>query len=259
MVNSIFLDHDNTTTLTLLPLFQFVNDSSSSALKVLNRSTDGNYDNEKEDPQLYRGLKYMTDLLDSCPGQKREILMKIRDQKNTDLFRAFVHFFLQHTRMKNTWLYERSTQRLGRFFTIHDEALTILILMNSWGEFEELSKTNASKISKKVRKTLYTNCLLTKDGKVVLPNDENIVDTSIRTRKTKGWTKEGMQMYGKILNHLKTIRNDTYQVSMENALLEEYRLIDNGTRKRKRDDGTDSENDDDIEILDVFNFEFAAI
>ena len=201
----------------------------------------------------------MTDLLETCPGQKREVLMKIRDQKNTDLFRAFVHFFLQHTRMKNTWMFERSTQRLGQFFSIHDEAFTILILMNSWGEFEELSKSNTSKIDKKIRKTLYTNCLVTKDGKVVLPDDENRIDTSVKTRKIKGWTREGMQMYGQILVHLRSIRNDQSQITMENTLLEEYKAIDNGTRKRKRDDETDDDDDDDIEIPDIFNFEFTAV
>lgn len=201
----------------------------------------------------------MIDLLKTCQGKKREVLMKIRDQKNTDLFRAFVHFFLQHTRMKNTWLYERSTQRIGHFFTIHDEAFTILILMNSWGEFEELSTKNTSKIDKKVRKTLYTNCLITKDGKAVLPNDDNAIDTTIETRKSKGWTKEGLIMYGTILKHLKKIRNDANQVAMETALLEEYKVIDNGTRKRKRGDEMDGDDDDDVEILDAFNFEFTAV
>ncbi len=201
----------------------------------------------------------MIDLLKTCQGKKREVLMKIRDQKNTDLFRAFVHFFLQHTRMKNTWLYERSTQRIGHFFTIHDEAFTILILMNSWGEFEELSTKNTSKIDKKVRKTLYTNCLIAKDGKAVLPNDDNAIDTTIETRKSKGWTKEGLIMYGTILKHLKKIRNDANQVAMETALLEEYKVIDNGTRKRKRGDEMDGDDDDDVEILDAFNFEFTAV
>ena len=65
------------------------------------------------------------------------------------MFRTFVHVFLIHSKRKLDWRYEKYQTRIGKLFTIFDEALVILLMMNSWSCYEEKSQIGYQSPQKK--------------------------------------------------------------------------------------------------------------
>ena len=81
--------------------------------------------------------------------EDRNELMKIREKEDMDMFRTFVHVFLIHSKRKMDWRYEKYQTRIGKLFTIFDEALVILLMMNSWSCYEEKSQISYESPQKK--------------------------------------------------------------------------------------------------------------
>ena len=125
----------------------------------MNRNTSISIDDitgEKETPKYYRGLKAIRELA----GKNKDMidLMQIRDSENMDMFRSFVHFGLQHIKSKIDWQYERQDVTISNFFSVYDESFIILLMMNSWKEFEMMAR--GERIPRGDRKTLFTNCIV---------------------------------------------------------------------------------------------------
>ena len=81
-------------------LYHYEN-TNITALKVLNffRGSE-NIQGQKETSDLYKGLKLIRELSES--KEDRSDLMTIRNHKNKLMFRAFVHFFLKHSKSKRS-------------------------------------------------------------------------------------------------------------------------------------------------------------
>ena len=82
-------------------------------------------------------------------NEDRYELMKIREKEDMDMFRTFVHVFLIHSKRKMDQRYEKYQTRIGKLFTIFDEALVILLMMNSWSCYEEKSQISYESPQKK--------------------------------------------------------------------------------------------------------------
>ena len=82
--------------------------------------------------------------------EDRNELMKIRENEDMDMFRTFVHVFLIHSKRKMDWRYEKYQTKIGKLFTIFDEVLVILLMMNSWSCYEEKSRISYESPQKKI-------------------------------------------------------------------------------------------------------------
>ena len=76
-------------------------------------------------------------------------LMKIREKKDMDTFRTFVQVFLIHSKRKIDWRFEKYQTRLGKLFTIFDEALVLLLMINCWSCYEDKARIEFSTPRKK--------------------------------------------------------------------------------------------------------------
>lgn len=123
----------------MMSVFIIMKNTNITALKVLNffRGSE-NIQGQKETSDLYKGLKLIRELSES--KEDGSDLMTIRNHKNKLMFRAFVHFFLKHSKSKREWRCNKTSERIGRLFTIHDEALIILLMINCWGLMEDKAK-----------------------------------------------------------------------------------------------------------------------
>ena len=77
--------------------------------------------------------------------QARSVLDKLtlflRSQDvSAELFEAYLNLFLSCALKKLEWEGKRTDVRIGRLFTIFDEAFVILSMINSWKEWEILAK-----------------------------------------------------------------------------------------------------------------------
>ena len=107
-------------------------------MKELNINESQRTDTNNESlSKLLVGLRKIKALANKT--EDRNELMKIRENKDMDMFRTFVHVFLIHSKRKMDWRYEKYQTRIGKLFTIFDEALVILLMMNSWSCYEEKS------------------------------------------------------------------------------------------------------------------------
>ena len=106
-------------------------DSLINALQTINtQGFEASYTGD--DLNLLLGLKTIQALAE---GFREDNLMKIRDKKSTDVFRAFVHYFLQHTIPKADWISARSSDLISDIFTPVDEGFAILLIINHWQEW----------------------------------------------------------------------------------------------------------------------------
>ena len=109
-----------------------------------NQTSDRNNDSLSK---LLVGLRKIKALANK--SEDRNELMKIREKEDMDMFRTFVHVFLIHSKRKMDWRYEKYQTRIGKLFTIFDEALVILLMMNSWSCYEEKSQISYESPQKK--------------------------------------------------------------------------------------------------------------
>ena len=247
-------------------------------MRVLNRYSNQPIDDitgEREVPKYYRGLKAIREL--ALKNKDRSDLMNIRDSENMDMFRSFVRFGLQNIKSKIDWQYERQDVSISTFFSVYDESFIILLMMNSWKEFEMIAK--GEKIQRGDRKTLFTNCNTDeKNINSVESNRNNRLDgmnsvsaeSSIgndmvsgasrkKIKKTKGWSVRGIERYNKIIKHVYHIRLKQEQKDMESSLRTEYCTHDE-SRKRKRKQEEVCEVDIvEIDAIDAYNFDARSI
>ena len=111
---------------------------------IESQTTDTNNENSSK---LLVGLRKIKALANKT--EDRNELMKIRENEDMDMFRTFVHVFLIHSKRKMDWRYEKYQTRIGKLFTIFDEALVILLMMNSWSCYEEKSQISYESPQKK--------------------------------------------------------------------------------------------------------------
>ena len=127
-------------------------DSLISALQTINtQGFEATYTGD--DLNLLLGLKTIQALAE---GFREDNLMKIRDKKSTDVFRAFVHYFLQHTIPKADWISARGSDLISNIFTPVDEGFAILLIINHWQEWKHVAEGNV--IDRRKKLTLYTHC-----------------------------------------------------------------------------------------------------
>ena len=106
-----------------------------------------------DDLNLLYGLKTIQALAE---GFREDTLMKIRDKKSNDLFKAFVHYFLQHTITRAEWISARGTDLISEIFTPVDEGFAILLIINHWQEWKHVAAGNV--IDRRKKLTRYTHC-----------------------------------------------------------------------------------------------------
>lgn len=220
---------------------------------------------EGDDKSLLMGLKMIQAM--ATQGYLEKNLMKIRDAESGDAFKAFVHYFLQHTISKSNWLSGRSVMKVSDLFTPVDEAFAILLMINHWKEWEHLAEGHT--VDRQNKLTMYTHCYKEKDeGEVILgktsPSCTVTVDssqgssasssisigsgcstskksTTRKPPKVKGWSREGLKKFTEICKHVHGIRNKPSQVSLENVVMQHYAALDannatGNTRKRGREE-----------------------
>ena len=234
---------------------------------MLNRNTSRAIDDitgGKESPKYYRGLFHIREL--AMKNRDKIDLMKIREMENTDMFRTFVHFCLQHTRSKIDWQYERQDVRISNFFSVFDEAFIILLMMNSWDEFELVAK--GENIPRGNRKTLFTNCSVdslesssngSSDRSVATGSDvRSRIGTSV-TKKIKGWSVRGIERYNDIIKHVYKMRQKQEQKDMENIIMREYSTLDESKKRKRKRDESDLETEIEVDAFDAYNFDPTAL
>lgn len=210
-------------------------------------------------------------------NKDRRDLMKIRDMENTDMFRSFVNICLQHTKSKIDWQYERQEVMISNFFSVFDESFIILLMMNSWEEFELMAK--GEKIPRGNRKTLFTNCNV-EDNDTTSSNGSSIatrdstssisvssVGTSSNVRgnnnknikKIKGWSVKGIERYNEIIKHVCKMRQKQEQKDMENCIMIEYSTLDESKKRKRKRDESSLESEIEIDAFDAYNFDPTAV
>lgn len=202
-------------------------------------------------------------------GYRENNLMKIRDAGSADSFKAFVHYFLQHTIPKINWMSGRSVMKVSELFTPVDEAFAVLLMINHWMEWEHLAKGNS--VDRQNKLTLYTQCYKEKEesdgassavvgcsrsSAITIDSQEHssVSSTGVslgsgscsitktkgkrRPPKVKGWSKEGLKKFTDLCKHIHKIRTKASQQGMEEIVKLHYAELDaEGTgnaRKRKR-------------------------
>ena len=96
---------------------------------------------------ILEGLKKIRQL--AHKSQDTMDLMKIREEKHMDSFRTFVQVFLIHSKRKIDWRFEKYQTRIGKLFTIFDEALVLLLMINCWSCYEDKARIEFSTPRKK--------------------------------------------------------------------------------------------------------------
>lgn len=213
----------------------------SIGLKVIEESGE----DESGLDNLHRGLKLIRVMAEE-DREKRQGLLRIRyENESLDVLRAYYHFFLKHTKTKTEMKKVIGKEKLGKTFTIYDEGLAILLMMNNWTTWEMLAKgeKTAKEIGNKYR--LYTKA------------DDGMEDESIaggeKKRKVqyRGWSKEGISMYNSIIKRLDKMKHKKEpferQDYLENELMEELQE-EYGDRKRKNALSNEDSDSDDSEI-----------
>ena len=246
-------------------------------LRVLNRNTSISIDDitgEKETPKYYRGLKAIRELA----GKNKDMidLMQIRDSENMDMFRSFVHFGLQHIKSKIDWQYERQDVTISNFFSVYDESFVILLMMNSWKEFEMMAR--GERIPRGDRKTLFTNCIVdeideisdssTNGSRGIGTNSVSVSSAGTssvvgngrtKMKKTKGWSVRGIERYNVIIKHVYQSRCKQEQKDMENSIMMEYSTLDESRKRKRKQDETIEEDVVVVDAIDAYNFDPTGI
>ena len=147
-------------------------------------------------------------------------IRKLRGMNDKDVIRSFFHYVLSNMISNSLWSVGKSEQRAGLLFSIHDEAFSLLVMMNNWEVWEQMAL--GEKRGKGISgKTLFTN-------KTVELDDFKVC--------IKGWSNEGLKVFNEILNYLATVRNNANTINMENELMLEYKnLVLDKSKKRRRD------------------------
>ena len=244
---------------------------------MLNRNINISIDDitgEKETPKYYRGLKEIRALA-MKNGDMRD-LVHIRDSENMDMFRSFVHLCLQHTKSKIDWQYERQDVTISNFFSVYDESFVILLMMNSWKEFEMMAR--GERIPRGDRQTLFTNCIVdeideisdssTNGSRGIGTNSVSVSSAGTssvvgngrtKMKKTKGWSVRGIERYNVIIKHVYQSRCKQEQKDMENSIMMEYSTLDESRKRKRKQDETIEEDVVVVDAIDAYNFDPTGI
>lgn len=217
-------------------------------------------------PDSIKGMKEIREL--ALENRNHLSLMNLRDMKNPVMFRSFVDYCLMNTIGTIEWKGLKTEEVVSSVFTVHDEAFAILVMMNCWDEWEDRAK--GKKIDRKNVKTLFTKSRDSDREQSVSSND---IRTQLRgiggrgavnnsnNKVTRGWNKEGMCMFNKLVKHIHTMRKDAYQVQMESDLKNSYKNesrdnYEQHSRKRKAEEIAILDSVEEEEVaLDAYNFE----
>ena len=206
---------------------------------------------EREIYIFLKGLREIRNYMRQERSVRDKLPLFLRSQDvSAEVFEAYLNLFLSCALKKLEWEGKRTDVRIGRLFTIFDEAFVILSMINSWKEWEILAK--GGKINKKNKRTLYT----------WQPLDINDVrDTNQKVKIVRGWSNEGIKRYNKLLGELKGLRNTDVQVAMEESF--RMKLVAKGVKRgRKRyrvDDSDNTDNNEQVEVVDPYTFEYSAV
>ena len=89
----------------------------------------------------------------------------------------------------------------------------------------------------------------------------DVRDTNQKVKIVRGWSNEGIKRYNKLLGELKGLRNTDVQVAMEEAF--RMKLVAKGVKRgRKRyrvDDSDNTDNNEQVEVVDPYTFEYSAV
>lgn len=226
----------------------------------LNRIDSEDNRNIDNPSKLIRGLRVLRNLVQEKSDHSNVVSIRNGDG---DLFRAFVDFSLMHTVGAIEWKGLKTESVVSNVFSVHDEAFAMLVMMNSWDEWEDRAK--GIKIDKKNSKTLYTMSS-TEGG-----NEEGHSETNqmrgvggARLKKNnkvvRGWNKAGMMMFNKLVRHVYEVRKNQDQINKEAVLKQEYmKEMNDGEEKRSRKRKAEEElelievDGDDV-VFDAYNF-----
>jgi len=174
-------------------------------------------------------------------------LRKLRDKNDKDMIRSFFHYVLSNMVSKSNWMISRATERGGLIFSICDEGLALLMMMNNWEVWEEMS-SGKERTRGELLNTMFTNSR-------VESNDPNVTIKVI-----KGWSGKGMKEFNKIMTYLVNVRNEEHVIEMEKELMQEYKELDMGkTGKRKRDGNDQFLLEDRVTPFDAYNIGFQQV
>lgn len=145
--------------------------------------------------------------------------------KDEDSFAAFVHFVLSSTIRKSTWRLGRNKKMISQLFTIHDEALALLLLENSSEGWRDVA--NGVAVDKRNLKTKYT-C----KGK------------SVHSDGGRGWTDNGMRRFSALTDIVRQSRSNGQRVEIEARLKRAYTLKTGYVQGGHEDDSEDEGDDE---------------
>jgi len=194
--------------------------------------------------ELLLGLKNIREFMGQGVLERDTLPLFLRsDNVTIQTFRAYVFFCLNCAIPRGEWEPNRSQVRIGKLFTIFDEAMIQLFMLNHWDNW--VGESKGKSINKQNRHSIYTWCKCSKNGTII-----------------RGWSGDGLKRYDRLLIELAQLRNKEPQVNMENSLLKEYKDMEEGqlnNRKRKIDNEINENAYEQYDMIDPYDFQYAPV
>jgi len=194
--------------------------------------------------ELLLGLRTIREFMEKGKIERDTLPLFLRSDKVTiQTFRAYVFFCLNCAIPRIEWEPNRSQVRIGKLFTIFDEAMIQLFMLNHWDNW--VGESKGKPINKQNRQSIYTWCKCSKKGTII-----------------RGWSGDGLKRYDKLLRELATLRNNDTQVDMENILMKEYKDMEEDTssnRKRKIGHEINEKEYEHYDMIDPYDFNYTPV
>lgn len=213
---------------------------SSIQSKVNSRGVFDNAMTEQDIHHRLVGLRIIRDYMNGGRENRDSLHLFIRQtNKSKEVFGAYVFFFLSCVFTKSEWESRKVEERVGNLFSIFDEALIMLFMLNSWDAW--VLEARGEKIDNKRLQKEYT-----------------WKDDTIKRCKVRGWNKEGLKKYNNLVIEVKELRKEQGQIELEQKLIQEFKneaLRSKGKKRKRRHDATESdESDDEDELIDPYAY-----
>ena len=159
-------------------------------------------------------LYYRSGMGDLAELAKSRSLENLRSEGNSKAFLAFAHFILVETRPAKAWKDVQRSKKVSEFFTVHDEALALVLLENGIAHWESLMQDEENGVEipdgrkRKHCETLYSS----------------------NKGKGKGWTPAGKARFKEFVGIITKQRGEVFSTSLEEALMSDYEEVYNGGR-----------------------------
>ena len=194
--------------------------------------------------ELLLGLKTIREFMRKGIKERDTLPNFLRsDTVTTQIFGAYVFFCLNCAIPRTDWETNRSQVQIGKLFTIFDEAMIQLFMLNHWDNWVSMAKGQPP--TKQNRQSVYTWCKCSRKGTVI-----------------RGWSGDGLKRYDKLLRELAVLRNRKTQVDMESELLNEYIKMEDvksNSKKRKIGNEINETEEEQYDMIDPYEFQYTPV